>query len=151
MIKFELVKVNESFDSLKFRLKDRDNSLASLYEALLPWKESCREEDYPELYRRFVEEGEDFNSWKEIEERLPQLTLIENSDNKIVLAGDDALSNHLFMLRLAIINGSNLTLTSDGKLVEVNTNPDTLAYVYKFYNINYSFSENKMTLEHFNP
>ena len=38
MIKFELVKVNESFDSLKFRLKDRDNSLASLYEALLPWK-----------------------------------------------------------------------------------------------------------------
>ena len=95
--------------------------------------------------------GEDFNSWKEIEERLPQLTLIENSDNKVVLAGDDALSNHLFMLRLAIINGSNLTLTSDGKLVEVNTNPDTLAYVYKFYNINYSFSENKMTLEHFNP
>lgn len=146
MIRYELTKFDASFDSLKSRLENRDNSLASLYEALLPWTKACREEDYPESYKIFVEEG-NYSSWHELEESLQKITLIENSDNRVVLEEDNSLIKHLFMLRLTLINGANLSVTVDGKLVP-NSDEETLEYVFGLYNIRYSFSETKLTLEH---
>lgn len=146
MIRYELTKFDASFDSLKSRLENRDNSLASLYEALLPWTKACREEDYPESYKIFEKEG-NYSSWKELEERLPKITLIENSDNRVVLEEDNSLINHLFILRLTLINGANLSVTVDGRLVP-NSDEETLEYVFGLYSIRYSFSETKLTLEH---
>ena len=44
MIRFELTRVNGSFDKLAASLReDTSSSLSSLYETLLPWYKACNE------------------------------------------------------------------------------------------------------------
>ena len=85
MIRFELTRVNESFDKLASSLlEEKPSSLSSLYEALLPWYKACNEIQYPQLYTLFMGDEESFNSWEEIEDYLPYMSLKKITNNKIV-------------------------------------------------------------------
>ena len=149
MIRFELKKVNGSFDKLAASLReDNSSSLSSLYETLLPWYKACNEMQYPQLYTLFTGDKEIFDSWDEIEDYLPYMALKEVTNNKIVIEAEDELMNNLFLLHLAIHTDTDLTLISDNELYIPNGNYDDLKLLMKLNNINYSFTGYTIKLEH---
>ena len=90
MIRFELTRVNGSFDKLASSLReDNSSSLSSLYETLLPWYKACNEMQYPQLYTLFTGDKETFDSWDEIEDYLPYMSLKKVTKNKIVIEAED--------------------------------------------------------------
>lgn len=149
MIRFELTKVNESFDKLASSLlEEKPSSLSSLYEALLPWYKACNEIQYPQLYTLFMGDEESFNSWEEIEDYLPYMALKDVTKNKIVIEAEEELMHSVFLLHLAIHTDSDLALISEDELYIPNGNYDDLKFMMKLNNINYSFSGYVVKLEH---
>ena len=149
MIRFELKKVNGSFDKLAASLReDNSSSLSSLYETLLPWYKACNEMQYPQLYTLFTGDEETFLSWDEIEDYLPYMALKEVTNNKIVIEAEDELMNNLFLLHLAIHTDTDLTLISDDELHIRNGNYEDIKLMMKLNSINYSFTGYTIKLEH---
>ena len=149
MIRFELTRVNESFDKLASSLlEEKPSSLSSLYEALLPWYKACNEIQYPQLYTIFMGDEESFNSWEEIEDYLPYMALKEVTNNKIVIEAEEELMNNLFLLHLAIHTDTDLTLISDDELYIRNGNYEDIKLMMKLNSINYSFTGYTIKLEH---
>ena len=149
MIRFELKKVNGSFDKLAASLReDNSSSLSSLYETLLPWYKACNEMQYPQLYTLFTGYKETFDSWDEIEDYLPYMALKEVTNNKIVIEAEEELMNNLFLLHLAIHTDTDLTLISDDELYIRNGNYEDIKLMMKLNSINYSFTGYTIKLEH---
>ena len=149
MIRFELTRVNGSFDKLAASLReDNSSSLSSLYETLLPWYKACNEMQYPQLYTLFTGDKETFDSWDEIEDYLPYMALKEVTNNKIVIEAEEELMNNLFLLHLAIHTDTNLTLISDDELYIRNGNYEDIKLMMKLNSINYSFTGYTIKLEH---
>ena len=149
MIRFELKKVNGSFDKLAASLReDNSSSLSSLYETLLPWYKACNEMQYPQLYTLFTGDKEIFDSWDEIEDYLPYMALKEVTNNKIVIEAEEELMNNLFLLHLAIHTDTDLTLISDDELYIRNGNYEDIKLMMKLNSINYSFTGYTIKLEH---
>ena len=149
MIRFELKKVNGSFDKIAASLReDNSSSLSSLYETLLPWYKACNEIQYPQLYTLFMGDEESFNSWEEIEDYLPYMALKEVTNNKIVIEAEEELMNNLFLLHLAIHTDTDLTLISDDELYIRNGNYEDIKLMMKLNSINYSFTGYTIKLEH---
>ena len=149
MIRFELTRVNGSFDKLAASLReDNSSSLSSLYETLLPWYKACNEMQYPQLYTLFTGDKEIFDSWDEIEDYLPYMALKEVTNNKIVIEAEDELMNNLFLLHLAIHTDTDLTLISDDELYIRNGNYEDIKLMMKLNSINYSFTGYTIKLEH---
>ena len=149
MIRFELKKVNGSFDKLAASLReDNSSSLSSLYETLLPWYKACNEMQYPQLYTLFTGGKETFDSWDEIEDYLPYMALKEVTNNKIVIEAEEELMNNLFLLHLAIHTDTDLTLISDDELYIRNGNYEDIKLMMKLNSINYSFTGYTIKLEH---
>ena len=149
MIRFELKKVNGSFDKLAASLReDNSSSLSSLYETLLPWYKACNEIQYPQLYTLFMGDEESFNSWEEIEDYLPYMALKNVTKNKIIIEAEEELMHSVFLLHLAIHTDSDLALISEDELYIPNGNYDDLKLLMKLNNINYSFTGYTIKLEH---
>ena len=149
MIRFELTRVNESFDKLASSLlEEKPSSLSSLYEALLPWYKACNEIQYPKLYTLFTGEEEEFQSWEEIEDYLPYMSLQKITNNKIVLEAEDELINNYFLLCLAVHSETDLTLISEGELLFDDGYIDNVKFIMKLNDINFSFFGNIVKLEH---
>ena len=149
MIRFELTRVNGSFDKLAASLReDNSSSLSSLYETLLPWYKACNEMQYPQLYTLFTGDKEIFDSWDEIEDYLPYMALKEVTNNKIVIEAEEELMNNLFLLHLAIHTDTDLTLISDDELYIRNGNYEDIKLMMKLNSINYSFTGYTIKLEH---
>lgn len=149
MIRFELTRVNASFDKLAASLReDNPSSLSSLYETLLPWYKACNEMQYPQLYTLFTGDKETFDSWDEIEDYLPYMALKEVTNNKIVIEAEEELMHNVFLLHLAIHTDSDLALISEDELYIPNGNYDDLKFMMKLNNIKYSFSGYVVKLEH---
>ncbi len=149
MIYFELAKVNENFENLKATLKDIDPSMqSSLYEALLPWEKACNEIQYPKLYTRFTGPEDEFNSWEEIEDYLPLLSIKEIKENVIVLEGEEELTNHFFMLHLAADTETDVTLISEDGVYVPDDHIDTIRYVMNLNYFDYFLTDNSITLRH---
>ena len=149
MIRFELKKVNGSFDKLAASLReDNSSSLSSLYETLLPWYKACNEMQYPQLYTLFTGYKETFDSWDEIEDYLPYMALKEVTNNKIVIEAEEELMNNLFLLHLAIHTDTDLTLISDDELYIRNGNYEDIKLMMKLNSINYSFTGYTIKLVH---
>ena len=101
MIRFELTRVNASFDKLAASLReDNSSSLSSLYETLLSWYKACNEMQYLQLYTLFTGDKETFDSWDEIEDYLPYMALKEVTNNKIVIEAEEELMNNLIKLEI---------------------------------------------------
>ena len=149
MIRFELTRVNGSFDKLAASLReDNSSSLSSLYETLLPWYKACNEMQYPQLYTLFTGDKETFDSWDEIEDYLPYMALKNVTKNKIIIEAEEELMHSVFLLHLAIHTDSDLALISEDELYILNGNYDDLKFLMKLNNINYSFSGYVVKLEH---
>ena len=150
MIRFELTRVNESFDKLASSLlEEKPSSLSSLYEALLPWYKACNEIQYPQLYTLFMGDEESFNSWEEIEDYLPYMSLKKVTKNKIVIEAEDELMHTVFLLHLAILTESNLTLISESELhLSGNYRYDDVKLMMKLNNIDFSLEGNIVKLKH---
>ena len=150
MIRFELTRVNESFDKLASSLlEEKPSSLSSLYEALLPGYKACNEIQYPQLYTLFMGDEESFNSWEEIEDYLPYMSLKKVTKNKIVIEAEDELMHTVFLLHLAILTESNLTLISESELhLSGNYRYDDVKFMMKLNNIDFSLEDNIVKLKH---
>ena len=150
MVIFELEKVNDSFDKLTAALKETDlSSLSSLYETLLPWYKACNEIQYPQLYTLFTGDEETFLSWDEIEDYLPYMSLKKVTKNKIVIEAEDELMHTVFLLHLAILTESNLTLISESELhLSGNYRYDDVKLMMKLNNIDFSLEGNIVKLKH---
>ena len=150
MVIFELEKVNDSFDKLTAALKETDlSSLSSLYETLLPWYKACNEIQYPQLYTIFTGDEETFLSWDEIEDYLPYMSLKKVTKNKIVIEAEDELMHTVFLLHLAILTESNLTLISESELhLSGNYRYDDVKFMMKLNNIDFSLEGNIVKLKH---
>ena len=150
MVIFELEKVNDSFDKLTAALKETDlSSLSSLYETLLPWYKACNEIQYPQLYTLFTGDEETFLSWDEIEDYLPYMSLKKVTKNKIVIEAEDELMHTVFLLHLAILTESNLTLISESELhLSGNYRYDDVKFMMKLNNIDFSLEGNIVKLKH---
>ena len=150
MVIFELEKVNDSFDKLTAALKETDlSSLSSLYETLLPWYKACNEIQYPQLYTLFTGDEETFLSWDEIEDYLPYMSLKKVTKNKIVIEAEDELMHTVFLLHLAILTESNLTLISESELhLSGNYRYDDVKFMMKLNNIDFSLEGNIIKLQH---
>ena len=150
MVIFELEKVNDSFDKLTAALKETDlSSLSSLYETLLPWYQACNEIQYPQLYTLFTGDEETFLSWDEIEDYLPYMSLKKVTKNKIVIEAEDELMHTVFLLHLAILTESNLTLISESELhLSGNYRYDDVKFMMKLNNIDFSLEDNIVKLKH---
>ena len=150
MVIFELEKVNDSFDKLTAALKETDlSSLSSLYETLLPWYQACSEIQYPQLYTLFTGDEETFLSWDEIEDYLPYMSLKKVTKNKIVIEAEDELMHTVFLLHLAILTESNLTLISESELhLSGNYRYDDVKFMMKLNNIDFSLEGNIIKLKH---
>ena len=150
MVIFELEKVNDSFDKLTAALKETDlSSLSSLYETLLPWSQACNEIQYPQLYTLFTGDEETFLSWDEIEDYLPYMSLKKVTKNKIVIEAEDELMHTVFLLHLAILTESNLTLISESELhLSGNYRYDDVKFMMKLNNIDFSLEDNIVKLKH---
>ena len=150
MIRFELTRVNESFDKLASSLlEEKPSSLSSLYEALLPWYKACNEIQYPQLYTLFTGDEETFLSWDEIEDYLPYMSLKKVTKNKIVIEAEDELMHTVFLLHLAILTESNLTLISESELhLSGNYRYDDVKFMMKMNNIDFSLEGNIIKLKH---
>ena len=150
MVIFELEKVNDSFDKLTAALKETDlSSLSSLYETLLPWYQACNAIQYPQLYTLFTGDEETFLSWDEIEDYLPYMSLKKVTKNKIVIEAEDELMHTVFLLHLAILTESNLTLISESELhLSGNYRYDDVKLMMKLNNIDFSLEDNIVKLKH---
>ena len=150
MIRFELTRVNGSFDKLAASLReDNSSSLSSLYETLLPWYKACNEIQYPQLYTLFTGDEESFLSWDEIEDYLPYMSLKKVTKNKIVIEAEDELMHTVFLLHLAILTESNLTLISESELhLSGNYRYDDVKFMMKMNNIDFSLEGNIIKLHH---
>ena len=150
MVIFELEKVNDSFDKLTAAMKETDlSSLSSLYETLLPWYLPCTEIQYPQLYTIFTGDEETFLSWDEIEDYLPYMSLKKVTKNKIVIEAEDELMHTVFLLHLAILTESNLTLISESELhLSGNYRYDDVKFMMKLNNIDFSLEGNIVKLKH---
>ena len=150
MIRFELTRVNGSFDKLAASLReDNSSSLSSLYETLLPWYQACNEIQYPQLYTLFTGDEETFLSWDEIEDYLPYMSLKKVTKNKIVIEAEDELMHTVFLLHLAILTESNLTLISESELhLSGNYRYDDVKLMMKLNNIDFSLEGNIVKLKH---
>ena len=150
MIRFELTRVNGSFDKLAASLReDNSSSLSSLYETLLPWYQACNEIQYPQLYTLFTGDEETFLSWDEIEDYLPYMSLKKVTKNKIIIEAEDELMHTVFLLHLAILTESNLTLISESELhLSGNYRYDDVKFMMKLNNIDFSLEGNIIKLQH---
>ena len=86
MVRLELRKVNDSFDKLAASLREyKFLSLSSLYDTLVPWYKACNEIQYPKLYTLFTGDEEEFQSWEEIEDYLPYMSLKKITNNNAII------------------------------------------------------------------
>ena len=149
MVRLELRKVNNSFDKLAASLREyKFLSLSSLYDTLVPWYMACNEIQYPKLYTLFTGDEEEFQSWEEIEDYLPYMSLQKITNNKIVLEAEDELINNYFLLCLAVHSETDLTLISEGELLIDDGYIDNVKFIMKLNDINFSFFGNIVKLEH---
>ena len=150
MVRLELRKVNNSFDKLAASLREyKFLSLSSLYETLVPWYKACNEIQYPQLYTLFTGDEETFLSWDEIEDYLPYMSLKKVTKNKIVIEAEDELMHTVFLLHLAILTESNLTLISESELhLSGNYRYDDVKFMMKLNNIDFSLEGNIVKLKH---
>lgn len=150
MVRLELRKVNNSFDKLAASLREyKFLSLSSLYNTLVPWYKACNEIQYPQLYTLFTGDEETFLSWDEIEDYLPYMSLKKVTKNKIVIEAEDELMHTVFLLHLAILTESNLTLISESELhLSGNYRYDDVKFMMKLNNIDFSLEGNIVKLKH---
>ena len=150
MVRLELRKVNDSFDKLAASIREyKFLSLSSLYETLVPWYKACNEIQYPQLYTIFTGDEETFLSWDEIEDYLPYMSLKKVTKNKIVIEAEDELMHTVFLLHLAILTESNLTLISESELhLSGNYRYDDVKFMMKLNNIDFSLEGNIVKLKH---
>ena len=150
MVRLELRKVNNSFDKLAASLREyKFLSLSSLYDTLVPWYKACNEIQYPQLYTLFTGDEETFLSWDEIEDYLPYMSLKKVTKNKIIIEAEDELMHTVFLLHLAILTESNLTLISESELhLSGNYRYDDVKFMMKLNNIDFSLEDNIVKLKH---
>lgn len=148
MVRIELTKANERFDDLEKRLDGADSSLHSLYEAILPWREACGNDVYPESYSVFTGDDSSFSSWKEIENMLPVISVMERKEGCIVIQGEGRILNHLIMLRIAVINGADLEITADSEISMDDKTLSNMEYIFSLHGISYCCRKSRVTLKH---
>ena len=150
MFRIELKKSNDAFDLMTKRLESSDTSLSSLYDSLLPWNETCSEEAFPPLYSRFVDEDRICSSWKEIEESLPSLKVLErNSDSLVLETSDERILNNLLCLHLVSANGADLKVTiSVQKFSFTNLDEENLKYIFGLHGLKFSITEHEKSITH---
>ena len=151
MLRIELNKFKDSFDLLVKRIQTCDNqSLSSIYEAILPWNKACRVDEFPQLNTLFMGYENDYNSWKEIEANLPTISISEITEKKVIIEGDDDFLNQITFFRLFEINGADVIVTSDKEFILKDSNFDNLKYLFSLYGVDYSFNSKEIKLVHIN-